>query len=196
MLKNPEYRARARAALGENIFSAAWLMSLVVVLISVIPSFVAEIPFVGFIAFFIVSGPLQIGVSSYYLKLTRNGEADPGTVFDGFKNNFGDHILLEIMRCVFVFLWTLLFIIPGIVKTYAYSMAYYIKNDHPEYSWKQCLDESQRIMRGNKWRLFCLQLSFIGWIIVGLLCLGVGTYWVNAYMCASQAEFYNNIKDN
>ena len=72
-------------------------------------------------------------------------------------------------------------------------MCYYIMEDHPEYTWRECLDESERIMKGNRWRLFCLDLSFIGWFIVGLLCLGVGVLWVYPYKHTARAEFYNEL---
>ena len=91
---------------------------------------------------------------------------------------------------LFIFLWSLLLFIPGIVKAYAYSMVYYVKADHPEYGWRECMDESQRLMTGHKWEKFVLDLSFIGWGIVGSLCLGVGTLWVMTYMAATEAQYY------
>ena len=94
----------------------------------------------------------------------------------------------------FIFLWSLLFVIPGIVKMYAYSMAYYIKLDHPDYGWKACIDESRQLMDGHKWEKFVLDLSFLGWIIVGSLCLGVGTLWVTPYMEATNAQFYEYVR--
>ena len=69
-------------------------------------------------------------------------------------------------------------------------MVYYVKADHPEYGWRECLDESQRLMTGHKWEKFVLDLSFIGWGIVGSLCLGVGTLWVMTYMAATEAQYY------
>lgn len=77
---------------------------------------------------------------------------------------------------------------------YAYSMAYYIKLDHPDYGWKACIDESRRLMDGHKWEKFVLDLSFLGWIIVGSLCLGVGTLWVTPYMEATNAQFYEYVR--
>ena len=72
-------------------------------------------------------------------------------------------------------------------------MAYYIMNDHPEYTPKECLSESEKIMKGNKSKLFCLDLSFIGWYIVGALCLGVGVLWVYPYHYTARADFYNEL---
>ena len=73
-------------------------------------------------------------------------------------------------------------------------MAVYIKVDHPDYDWKQCIDESQRMMQGHKGELFVLDLSFIGWLFVGACCCGVGTLWVNAYMAAAHSQFYENLR--
>ena len=111
-------------------------------------------------------------------------------LFRGFRDDFGGTLLISLLSGLFIFLWSLLLFIPGIVKAYAYSMVYYVKADHPEYGWRECLDESQRLMTGHKWEKFVLDLSFIGWGIVGSLCLGVGTLWVMTYMAATEAQYY------
>ena len=94
------------------------------------------------------------------------------------------------MQAIFIFLWSLLFIIPGIVKSYSYAMCMYVKSDHPDYDWRACLDTSRQLMQGNKWRLFVLDLSFIGWYIVGAMVVGIGTLWVTPYHQATRAQFY------
>ncbi len=73
-------------------------------------------------------------------------------------------------------------------------MSFYIKADHPEYDWRQCINESKAMMYGHKWELFVLDLSFIGWMIVGALCLGIGTLWATAYQSAARAQFYESLK--
>lgn len=191
-MTNAEIRAKAREALGGGIFQNAWMYALLVAFIGDAILTVAGTVVVGAIILF---GPITYGVHKYFVFLTRGGdEKSIATVFDGFTTDFAGTVLLGILQSVFVFLWSLLFIIPGIVKHYGYAMAYYIKVDHPEYDWRQCLDESQKMMMGKKWRLFCLDFSFIGWIIVGVLCLGVGTLWVIPYMEAARARFYEEIK--
>ena len=192
-MTNKEIRATARARLGNNIFSNTWLMCVVVVLI-----FSAIISIAGtvYIGTFIVIGPLSIGLVCIFLSLVRgNDNIEIGDLFNGFKSDFGENLLLGLMTSIFIFLWSLLFIIPGIVKAYSYSMAYYIKNDHPEYSWRECIDESRRITNGKKLDLFLLDLSFIGWIIVGTLAFGIGVLWVEPYMQAARAVFYETIKE-
>ena len=95
---------------------------------------------------------------------------------------------------LYTLLWTLLLVIPGIIKGYAYSMTPYVMNDHPELDAEDCIHESRMIMRGHKWKLFCLDLSFIGWAILCLFTLGIGFLWLQPYMESSHAKFYEELK--
>lgn len=192
-MSNYEIRAKAREQLGKNIFSEQWLMALVVCLIvTAINGFASSVS-LG-IAMLILTGPLSVGVAKIFLSLARGAnKINIEDEFSGFKD-FTENLLLGLLTSVFIFLWSLLFVIPGIVKSYAYSMAYYIKVDHPEYTWRECLDESQEMMRGHKLDCFLLDLSFIGWFIVGALCCGVGTLWVIPYQRAARANFYESIR--
>ena len=107
---------------------------------------------------------------------------------------FGGTLLLGLLSSLFTFLWGLLLVIPGVVKSYAYSQAVYVKVDHPDYDWRRCLDESIQMMKGHKMDLFVLDLSFIGWYIVGALCLGLGTLWVAPYHAATRTQFYEDLR--
>ena len=78
---------------------------------------------------------------------------------------------------------------------YTYAMTDYILAEHPDMAPGEVMKGSKAMMEGNRWRLFCLQFSFIGWMIVGSLCLGVGTLWVSAYMNAANAAFYEDLKN-
>ena len=192
MNKNNVFRANARGQLGGNIFSNTWLMALVVALIyTAIMSFASSI----LVGALIVGGFLTFGMCRVFLQLVRSqkDKIDIADLFCG-SDYFADLLVLFLLQGLFTFLWTLLFIIPGIIKSYAYSMAFYIKHDHPEYDWKQCLDESQRYMKGYKWQLFCLDFSFIGWILLSLLTLGIGMLWVSPYQMTARANFYENLR--
>ena len=192
MNKNNVFRANARGQLGGNIFSNTWLMALVVALIyTAIMSFASSI----LIGALIVGGFLTFGMCRVFLQLIRSqkNKIDVADLFCG-SEHFGDLLVLYLLQGLFTFLWTLLFIIPGIVKSYAYSMAFFIKHDHPEYDWKMCLDESQRYMKGYKWQLFCLDFSFIGWILLSILTCGIGMLWVVPYQVAAHANFYENLR--
>lgn len=192
-----ELKERAKAQLGGSIFSSNWVFAvLVVVIYMAIISVVSAIPGVGSLIVIVFSGALEFGIVYIFLKQARDGEKmEVGSLFKGFSEDIGGNIVLGLLVALFTSLWSLLFVIPGIIKAYAYSMSFYVKSDHPEYGWKECMDESQRIMNGHKMDLFVLHLSFIGWAIVGALCLGIGTLWVQAYISATTAHFYESIKD-
>ncbi len=108
-------------------------------------------------------------------------------------HRFGDGFCLNILTAIFVLLWTLLFIIPGIIASYSYAMAPFIMLENPNCGARCAISESKEMMRGNKWRLFCLDISFIGWIILSAFTLGIGYLWLNPYMEVSRAAFYREI---
>ena len=192
MLSNYDIRKKSREQLGGGIFNSRWMMALVVSLVfSVILSALVTIG-VGLI----FTGCFLFGYAGIFMGIARGREEiDVAGLFEGFKGErFTKSLVLYIVETIYIFLWSLLFIIPGIVKTYSYSMSFYIMNDHPEYTATQCLDESRRMMQGHKLDLFCLHLSFIGWIIVAAFTLGIGMLWVEPYMQLSQANFYEELK--
>ena len=193
-MTNYEIRAKAREDLGGKIFDSKWMYALLAALIyGAIVSVISAVPYIGGIASLLLAGPLVFGITKYFIKLTEQSESPTlNCLFDGF-NDFSETFLLNLMMSIFVFLWSLLLVIPGIIKAYAYSMAFYIKNDNPSYNWKQCLDESQKMMDGHKWQLFCLQFSFIGWDLLAALTLGIGYLWLNPYRSMTEACFYRNL---
>jgi len=95
---------------------------------------------------------------------------------------------------LFVFLWSLLLIIPGIIASLAYSMTFFILADEPELGASDALAKSKRMMRGYKWKYFCLNLRFIGWAILCVISLGIGFLWLIPYMQISYAKFYEDVK--
>lgn len=116
----------------------------------------------------VLSYILSAGFIIFLLNVIREREACYGNLLDGF-GIFGRVILLEILSSIFIFLWSLLLVIPGIIAAYRYRMAIYILIDHPELSVMDCLRESKRMMSGHKWELFMLDLSFIGWTFLSSL---------------------------
>ena len=144
---------------------------------------------VGAIAIFIIMGPLTIGNSKISLNVARDKEVELTMLFDGFKD-FSRSLILYITNQIFVFLWTLLFIIPGIIKSFAYSMSYYILLDDPNISANDARKKSIEMMKGNKWRLFCLEFSFIGWFLLCLITFGILVFWVSPYIEVAKAKFY------
>ena len=192
-MRRSELKARAKAQLGGQIFSNQWMMALALCLISTVITTVAGIVVPGLGAL-IITGPLTVSLCGSFVAQTRYArEMQIEDLFVAFKRDFGGCFILALMQAIFIFLWSLLFVIPGIVKSYSYAMCMYIKSDHPDYDWRACLDASRQMMKGNKWRLFVLDLSFIGWYIVGALIIGVGTLWVVPYHQATRAQFYEDL---
>ncbi len=144
------------------------------------------------------TNPLNLGLSNS-LKLFVK-DSDTQTIPNMFKMGFGGgrywrNVLGMFLMGLFTFLWTLLFIIPGIIKSYAYAMTPYILVDNPELSPNEARLKSIEIMRGHKWKYFGLQLSFIGWFLLCILSLGVGFIWLMPYVRTSYAAFYLNLKE-
>lgn len=112
-----------------------------------------------------IYGPATVGFASYALAVVRQYEPSPLLTFSGFEKALRS-FSLGFQMWIRILLWTMLFIIPGLIAAYRYSMAPYIAIDRPDLSPGQCIEESKRLMNGNKGRLFCIQFSFIGWILL------------------------------
>ena len=157
--------------------------------LSVIPSLGAVL---GSIVTLIITGPFSLGLSIISLNIVRGDNVTVNNLFVGFKR-FLDAFLANLINGILIALWSLLFIIPGIIKGYSYSMTYYILADNPSMTANDARKKSMDIMRGNKWRLFCLQLSFIGWLLLCVLTLGILTLWISPYIQTATAAFYEDI---
>ena len=145
------------------------------------------------IATILVIPPLSLGFAMMYLNMFNGGEAKVEKLFDGFKANFVKSILLYLLMGVFIFLWSLLLVIPGIVKAFSYSMAPYILAENPEMSALDAISESKRMMNGHKMDLFVLTLSFIPWLILVSVTFGIAGIYVTPYMEMTEVNFYKSI---
>ena len=191
MISNSEIRAKARQSLG-GLFQNSFLIPVLIVLAAgaIISALSATV-----IGSLIASGLVSIGVAAYFLMRVRGGEANNfACIIDGAKVDIVGNILTGILHSLFIALWSMLFVIPGIIKACSYSMTFFIKLEHPEYTANQAITESRKMMKGHKMQYFLLQLSFIGWYILGALCLGVGVLWVDAYAQTATAVFYEELK--
>ena len=146
--------------------------------------------FAYWIAVLIVGSAVELGYNSFNLTLYES-KADPKieTLFSRFSY-FGNALLLRLLSLVKVLAWTLLFIVPGIIAMFRYSMAPYIMAENPDLSATEAIEESKRMMAGHKWRLFCLQFSFIGWWLLVALTGGIGAVFLRPYAKAAIAAFY------
>lgn len=147
------------------------------------------------VTIYILLMPLSIGVYWFYLSLVRGNNPRISYVLSVYQSGKTAIKLMAatILQGIFVYLWALLFIIPGIIKGIAYSQTYYILRDHPEFTILEAITESRRKMDGFKWNYFLLQLSFIGWGILCLFTLGIGYLWLVPYISTAKATFYNQV---
>lgn len=168
---------------------------------------------------FFVNGPLLCGYIMFLLAYFRKHTVDYALTFEGFSM-FGKAFCLYLLYSIKIFLWSLLFVIPGIIAAFRYSQAFYLRVDHPEWSASDCIKESCRLMNGNKMKFFSLNLSFIGWYILaslplnlvsielhqGLMVYSFGvlltmivsipTIFVDLYVSISKTVFYEIITGN
>lgn len=141
----------------------------------------------------------EIGGCSFFIKNALEqivGETSVGELLFAFRNGtYGKMVLTQFLKSLYTLLWTLLLIIPGIVKHYEYRMIPYLLADFPEMSKDDAFRISKEMMNGNKMNAFILDLSFIGWHILSAVTLGiVGIFYVNPYVNATNAELYLTLK--
>ena len=169
----------------EILQSIPWLMN-------IIKPLLAYAVFSGIVGF-IVGGVVHLGYCTFHLKLYDGQKAEISDLFSHFKDQFADGFLLNLLTAIYVALWSLLLIIPGIVKSYSYAMAPFIMAEHPEMNANECITASREMMHGHKMELFFLDLSFIGWILLSILTLGIGNVFLVPYTHAAHAAFYRDI---
>ena len=136
---------------------------------------------------------LEAGVSLYHLGIRRGEEMPYVTLFDGFSFA-GKLILLALVQYIFIFLWTLLFIIPGFIAAYRYRFAVYNLCENPDMGVMEAINMSKAQTAGFKWQLFVLDLSFIGWRILSGLTLNILAIWLNPYIVQTDVGFFQQIK--
>ena len=184
MLKAKDFRHRAWSKLHGN-WTTAVVSYLVMELI------IGALGFT-YIGSFLVSGPLTVGFALVAINIVRKNNPRIENLFTAF-NDFVRTFVLWLINTIFVLLWTLLLIIPGIIKSLSYSMSYYILIDNPSIAANDARKQSMELMHGNKWRLFCLYCSFIGWILLSLLTFGILLFWVMPYIEVAKVEFYESL---
>ncbi len=141
----------------------------------------------------LITGPFNFSTYNIFLKITNNKDFSVGDAFSGFKT-YKKAVGVYFYQMLFTTLWSFLFIVPGFVKAFAYSMAGYISLENPELSSRECITRSKEMMKGHKWELFMLNLSFIGWILLTIVSCGIAGIWYIPYCSASHANFYRQLK--
>lgn len=190
-MSSKELKAQALQSLSGKWGTAVGLF-LVLELIMVGASAISVIPIIGPFAFVFLSGALSAGMVIFSLNLL-NGS---GQFEDGFKgfNQFMRFGGAAFMVSLFTALWSLLFLIPGIIKGYSYSMTLFIMAEDPEIGIMEAITKSREMMDGHKMNLFVVHLTFIGWALLSALTFGIGALWLTPYIQVTEAAFYNSIK--
>lgn len=142
--------------------------------------------------YFILGSIIKVGYAKFNLNLVDRLEGSFENLFAYFSD-WKTTVAARFLQSIYILLWSLLFIIPGIIASYSYAMTEYILAEHPELSASEAISRSKQMMDGNKWRLFCLQFSFIGWSILCAFTLGIGNLWLTPYKQAAIAAFYREV---
>lgn len=154
---------------------------------------IASVPKAGGVISLLVSGPFGLGAAIFFLALARRQEASVSFVFRGF-DRFSTCLATHLLMCLFILLWALLLIVPGIMAALRYSQVYYLLAADPELGARAAIDRSKAMMSGHKWKLFCLVLRFVGWFILGIISLGIGFLWIGPYLGVAFARFHEDLR--
>ena len=158
-------------------------------------SFISVASILGILYTIFIGNVIVVGNNGYFIK---NHDENPGLgeIFSGFKGNYLNVVKIMFLMDLKTLLWLLLFIIPGFVKAYEYSMIPYLLAENPNLSADEAFSLSKQMTTEQKMDLFVLDLSFLGWIILGLICCGIGILFVLPYPEATRAEVYLNLKES
>lgn len=196
-----EIKSLAKEKIKGNLITIWWPLIVVCIISGIagwIGGLVAEnVPVIGPIVSLIISlaaGLLGTAYTAYLMKFVRGGNPDFNTIIDCLKEKWLALLITSILVGIFTFLWSLLFVIPGIIKGLAYSMALLIVID-TDLSGNDAIKESMNMMDGYKWDYFVFQLSFIGWILLGSITLGIAYIWVLPYMMTAEIIYYDRLRE-
>ena len=190
MLKETsELRAEARQAL-----QGKWPMAAVAALIySIIAGGLSAIPFIGGLCSLFVGLPVAYGIAIVMFGVYKGKDIDFGVLFEGFQD-YSRIFVTKLLQGIYTALWSLLLVVPGIIKYYSYAMTDYILKEEPEMKNNAAIEKSMAMMENNKMKLFLLDLSFIGWAILCIFTFGIGFLFLQPYVQVSHAAFYEDLK--
>jgi len=189
-----EIRAEARRLLSGKWETAVGTVFLMGLIISGSGAVGGILLFFAWLIILFVEGAVALGLAKFFINLAEKGELVFEEAFSGFRNNLVKAMGLNFFRSLFVFLWSLLFIVPGIIAMLRYSQAFYILNENPDIPIMEALSRSAVMMQGQKTDYLLLQLSFIGWGILCIFTFGIGFLWLSPYIKTSNAVFYRELK--
>ena len=193
-MNRAELKAKAKAQIKGKI-GILFLITLIMSVISTAAAFLlGMIPVVGeLIATIIVTPAFALSTVQIFLSVTAGNKPEVMDVFGGF-NDFWAAFKVSFLTGLYTFLWSLLFVVPGIIKSISYSMSMYILAENKGKSARECIKESMAMTNGHKWDLFVLDLSFFGWALLVVITGGIASIWVLPYMLATLANAYRELK--
>lgn len=199
MITRPELRSQARETLRGK-WTQPVLATLIILLLACFTQGGGRthspylISGVVLVELFIIAN-LQYGYDVALLRFNRSREDSVNEMFRAaFKEDYGRVLGIVLLTALYTLLWSLLLIIPGIIKAYSYSMTYLIAEDNPELGPNACIERSMAMMDGHKMDLFLLDLSYIGWILLGIISCGIGMLWVAPWIQMAHVKFYEQLK--
>lgn len=192
-MNRTELKSQAKQQIKGKI-GILFVISFIIVLITYVAQFILSlIPFGSFISTIIITPAFTLSLVRVYLNVAAGTKPSARDAFCGF-DDFWSAFKLNFLVGLFTFLWSLLFIIPGIVKSYSYSMSMYILAENKGKPALECINESKEMTNGHKMDLFILGLSFFGWILLGCVTLGIAYIWIIPYMETTYINAYNSLK--
>ena len=183
----------ARTSLSGNWGKAA-IITLVYILISGCTG-ILDLPLLSGLVTLAIAGPLSLGYSKVALNILRGEEFGIEQLFDGFRD-FIRAFVAGLLISLFVFLFMLLLIVPGVIVALSFSMTFFILLEDDSIDAWEAMKRSKEMMQGHKLKLFYLFLRYIGWILLGILTLGIGLLWVMPYVQVAHANFYMDLKES
>jgi uncharacterized membrane protein len=186
MMGSDEIRARAR-----EIMAPYWGVTAVIYLVYLALYTGARSLF--YVGVWLIIGPLSLGLADVFLRIEKGEPVSVEVLLSGF-NDFARSLVAGLLISLYVFLWSLLLIFPGIIAALGYSMTFFIMKENPALSATNAMRASQQMMMGHKARLFEMLFSFIGWILLGIISFGIAFLWVGPYMDAAMVLFYRDLQ--
>ena len=179
---------------GQDVYTSlgGWSEALAGVILGA-TAFILIAALIFVVAYFILGSVIAVGYARFNLNLVDNQREPEIARLFGYFPQWKTAAAAKLLRALYVFLGTLLLVIPGIIASYSYAMTDYILAEHPERTASEAIELSKRMMTGNRWRLFCLEISFSGWAILSALTLGIGELWLVPYKQAAKAAFYREV---
>jgi uncharacterized membrane protein len=189
LIENRELMTNAREILrgrwGDAI-AACIVFGAILLILSIVP-------ILGSIASMIIAGPMTLGLYLFFMPFMRRETPRIATIFEGFKS-FLDAFIAYLLASIFILLWTLLLIVPGIIAALSYAMIFIIMAENPGTDGMAAIKKSKEMMDGYKWKYACLMGRFIGWFLLCIITCGIAAIWVGPYWVSSKILFYEEIK--